>query len=261
MREFILCFVIGVFLSDLACAEPAAGLASVEVLLRDFQSSGWIAVTEAKEALESEQGDAVDALLRLMDDDSVVPLRDLGDTSLGYGGAASHGMSIPYDLNRISVRAGWLLEDLAFQRFGFAACDGVDDPAIRDELVRQGQLQGGANCDAVATSRSVQLAVLAIAKRRARSWWGHTRKRWSRLEEWVMAVRSGESDRVARAVRWFVRGRTACDGLDRQTYRTVVVPELAKLSAGGNSQAKAGLQSGQSLAMKLWANEKRRERR
>src|SRR5262245_27636996 len=93
---------------------------SIDELFRDLVASDWQRVEYAKLHLVSRQKEPIPRLIALMSDDARVPLTETGD--LIYPGAKEfygHGFIVDYDLDVLAVRAGWVLEDLTFQDFGF----------------------------------------------------------------------------------------------------------------------------------------------
>ena len=93
---------------------------SLDSLTTQFVSSDWPSVRSAKEALESLQAEAIPTLISLLRQDDHVQLKDTAD--LIYPGASEfwgHGGIVDYDIDWVSVRAGWALEELTFQAFGF----------------------------------------------------------------------------------------------------------------------------------------------
>ena len=89
-------------------------------LLKELQSVDWSVVFQAKEKLENLEGKCIPGIIPMLHDKTVKKLINTGD--LIYPGADKffgHGQIIDYDIDRIDIRAGWLLEELTFQNFGF----------------------------------------------------------------------------------------------------------------------------------------------
>lgn len=173
---------------------PAA-TPEVAALLADLQSEDWPRVRAAAFALECLQERAVPGLLHLVDDPRRAPLVR-ADRVRRPGHPEGTGPWIPYDLDRISARAGWVLEKITFQSFGFA--ESRESPAG--------------------------------AAARAREWW-QGRRGWTRLDGLLEALDSGDESRQIRAVLFLTAGDTPCSGLDEESYRQRVEPALAPLAA------------------------------
>src|SRR5262245_44810625 len=114
----------------------------IKKLIDDFTSADWQKVHHAKAALESRQSEAIPALIELLDRNEKVELLNTAD--LIYPGAKAfygHGWILDYDVDWISVRAGWALENLTFQNFGFR--EGVINEAdlFKAVIKRQGNVQ------------------------------------------------------------------------------------------------------------------------
>jgi hypothetical protein len=103
-------------------APERAAPSTLAAELKAFASPSWDRVYETKGKLESRQAAAIPALVEMTFRDDRVALQDTFD--LIYPGAHKfygHGYIVDYDLDVLSARAGWLLEELTFQDFGFAA--------------------------------------------------------------------------------------------------------------------------------------------
>lgn len=69
----------------------------------------------------------------------VVPLTDTMD--LIYPGAKTfygHGYIVNYDLDSLAVRAGWVLESITFQDFGFRSNTIQEDTLFKSMRARSG---------------------------------------------------------------------------------------------------------------------------
>lgn len=90
-------------------------------LIKDFTSNDWTIVYKAKDSLLNIGKSVIPDLIKLMNDTKA--FRKLENTAdLIYPGATEfygHGWFIGYDLDWIAIRAGWALENLTLQNFGF----------------------------------------------------------------------------------------------------------------------------------------------
>jgi hypothetical protein len=91
-------------------------------LITEFVSSNWGSVYQAKDSLVQIGKLAIPDLIKLMDNPKgFAKLVDTAD--LIYPGATEfygHGWHVDYDLDWIAIRAGWALENLTSQNFGFS---------------------------------------------------------------------------------------------------------------------------------------------
>ena len=130
----------------------------IRKLVDDFVSADWTKVEAAKSELESVQAESIPVLMELLDRDERVELKNTMD--LIYPGAEKfqgHGWFLDYDIDWISVRAGWALEDLTFQNFGF----------------REGDIKYAAEMKKLKRAEAVS---------RAKTWWQADRQSWNRFK-------------------------------------------------------------------------------
>ena len=96
-------------------------------------STDWPTVRKAKHELVNLQETVIPSLLTLLAEDKYVKLQNTG--SLQYPGATQFDrrypggkiQSVDYDIDWIRVRAGWVLEELTFQAFGFSQPEAVSE--------------------------------------------------------------------------------------------------------------------------------------
>ncbi len=200
-------------------------------LVHDLASPRWGVARASAQALESRGAEAIEALVALLDRDECVPLQDTAD--LIYPGAKTfygHGYLIDYDLDRLPVRAGWVLEAITFRDFGFR-----DGALEEDELLRA----AAAGARDVPLDQVVALKQDPEARRRQRAvavarakkgWAGADRAAWTRLGDLVEALGSGSPARQVAALGWLRYGETACPGLDRKSYDERVLPAVRPLA-------------------------------
>lgn len=91
-------------------------------LIAEFVSKNWRKVYKAKDSLVQIGKPAIPDLIKLMENPKdFSKLENTAD--LIYPGASEfygHGRIVDYDLDWIAIRAGWALENLTFQNFGFS---------------------------------------------------------------------------------------------------------------------------------------------
>ncbi len=208
----------------------------VSSLLKDFQSDDWQTVSRAKESLENMEGKSIPELINLLSSGSLIKLQNTGD--LIYPGAErfyGHGQIIDYDIDDIAIRAGWLLEDITFQRFGF---DGVHMQEDRlDNFIKNnfpGYFESPGNKDKlekISASEKRRL-IKELSIKNAREWYEKESKNWNRLGSLVSALRSDDEKRQVKALFYIRNGRTQCTGLTKSYYKKKmhhIVVELSKV--------------------------------
>jgi len=141
-------------------------LALADTLRQDFVSDRWPKVQAAGEALMVPEG--IPVLLDVMTKDAEVVLEETAD--LIYPGARrfyGHGLKIDYELNWLAGRAGWVLEGLTFEAFGF----NQGDITTADVLNAAGNLAKGRPTEELRYDPQVKAALRKRAVQRAHEWW------------------------------------------------------------------------------------------
>jgi hypothetical protein len=130
MKNQIIIFLVFTFSSS-----NAQNLTKVKIdsLFVEFKNESFYKnVYLAKQKLENYQKAIIPELINLLKDDDFVKLTNTFDliypgTTVFYG----HGYYIPYDIDWISVRSGWLLEYITFQDFGYQNLDVNDETLMK----------------------------------------------------------------------------------------------------------------------------------
>lgn len=206
---------------------------STDSLIADFSSEDWQKVHRAESALESGQAKAIPALIKLLDRDERVELRNTAD--LIYPGAKEfygHGWILDYDVDWISVRAGWALEETTFQNFGFR------EGAISEDELFKAALKGQETVPLKETAASknpeMKKRIRAEAVSRAQAWWQKAGGSWNRFDALLEALRSDDPVRQLWTLNWIRHGKTKCDGLNMESFRKYIVPEAQRLLKSGD---------------------------
>ncbi|MBN1145486.1 MAG: hypothetical protein JXA72_13735 [Bacteroidales bacterium] len=206
----------------------------IKQLMGEFLSSDWPVVLAAKEKIENLGSESIPEILRIMDDCRVNKLENTGD--LIFPGAEKyygHGQIIDYDIDNICVRAGWLLEELTFNNFGFS---GIHLPA--EELIGfisktfpdyYGIQTNRNNTDKLdETEKRKLIRTLSIEK--AKKWWQAVAKPWNRLTALELSLKSTDEKRQVKALFYMRNGKTACKGLTQKFYKSKLEKTVMKLS-------------------------------
>lgn len=165
-----------------------------------------VAAGESLCALEER---AIPGLVQLLDrDETITPTSQLGaDGSVmyaGHGGPGACFLYVFYGLNETEVRAGWMLERITFQDFGFGSEWDGDRRTVAER-------------HAAATN--------------AREWWASRKQGWTSLCGLEEAL-AGENGRAQGKALYFLRNQSrdrSCSGLNEQTYFSRVHPLIEKL--------------------------------
>jgi hypothetical protein len=216
-------------------------------LVAQLRVSDWWTVHCTELDLESMQEKVIPALLDLLDSREVVPLENTMD--LIYPGAKTfygHGYMVDYALDSLAVRAGWALESITFQDFGFRSGTIQEDAlfkAMRENPPGDMPLE-----QALGPQKTPEPGPVAAAAERARQWWAKAGPKWTRFQGVVEALDSNDPKRQFAVLGWLRDGeRSECDGL-KGRYEKEIRPRVEKLagSADKNVRQQAGylLQSG-----------------
>jgi hypothetical protein len=204
-------------------------------LLSDFQSTDWETVKKAKEKLENMEAVVIPKIIELTIDNNIKKLENTKD--LIYPGATKfygHGQIIDYNIDYISVRAGWLLEDLTFQNFGFKGYHLQDTneiinhikttfPEYSNNVTNRKNLE---NSDIKALRKTLsKLCLMKVNK-----WWEEEQDDWNRLDALYSALSSFDEYRQVMALFYIRNGKTSCTGLTKDYYIDNLSREIVRLS-------------------------------
>lgn len=202
--------------------------------MADFESTDWKTVKLAKASLENLQATAIPELIKLLESDDVVKLENTG--SLIYPGAEKffgHGQILNYDIDYLSIRAGWLIEEITFNNFGFSGIHLPKDelmvhikmtfPTYYNNSSNRKKLESASNEDMRKIAQ--QLSVTAV-----KEWWKSDAGSWSRLTALLEALKSFDEKRQVKVLFYLRNGESKCDGLTRDFYYEEISKEIVRLS-------------------------------
>jgi hypothetical protein len=211
----------------------------IDALIKDFTSSDWKTVKEAKRQLENYEGQSIPKIIQLLDRNETVKLTNTG--SLIYPGASKfygYGQMIEYDIDRIAVRAGWLLEDLTFNNFGFSGCHlAAEDQMNFIKITFPAYYNNASNRKKLESSSEAELGntIFTLAVKNAKEWWLHQGTNWTRLQALIDALKSFDEKRQFKALFYLRNGQTKCTGLTKDYYIDNIAREIVRLS-GSDTQ-------------------------
>jgi hypothetical protein len=212
---------------------------SIDELIADFTSNNWMDIVSlAKKELEARPDEALPKIIALLDNDKKVTLENTAD--LIYPGAKTfygHGYIVDYDVDRISVRAGWLLEELTFQDFGFregsisedqllkAVLSGKRDTSLKDVVGEQKEEQ--------VKKQSRNLALV-----KAKQWWQNIKTPWKRFDAIVEGLKGNDTALQYRIFQWLRNRETKCDGLTLESFDRFILHEVKRLAKSENENVR-----------------------
>ena len=229
-RRLIFTATIGIFLYSFLFAQT-----NLDQLTNDFVSADWPKVKAAKEQLENLGKTAIPEIMKILDQDKDVKLQNTG--SLIYPGADrffGHGQIVEYAIDNLSIRAGWLLEDLSFNNFGFSGYGLADDELIGFiKITFPEYYNNSTNRKKLENSTYIELRSLihklSIAK--AKLWWKNEGNTWTRLEALVKALQSFDEKSQVKALFYLRNGTTICKGLTKDYYIDNISKEVVRLGS------------------------------
>ncbi len=205
------------------------------VIISNFSSNDWIVVKEAKEKLENYEAQAIPMIIKLLDRNEVVKLTNTG--SLIYPGAEKvfgYGQIVAYDIDNVSIRAGWLLEEISFNNFGFS---GFHLPKYElmpfIKITFPDYYNNSNNRKILETSTEAELrnTIYKLSIKNAKEWWITYGSSWTRLEALVEALKSYDEKRQVKALFYMRNGDTKCTGLTKEYYIENISKEIVRLSS------------------------------
>lgn len=149
-----------------------------------------------------------------------------------------HGLIIPYELDWVAVRAGWTLEELTFEDFGYMGPPIKEDSLLqlhRDNYAQYLKTGSHSTSASPIASHDVYCQHLMACASIAQKWWKENRKNWTRLLALKLALGSSSPKRQLRAISYLRFARTACDGLTPTSFEQELRSLVARAATLGDS--------------------------
>lgn len=167
---------------------------------RDFDQ----VVLPAKQALEQKQKEVIPALIQLLQNPEQAKL--YYSQQLMYPGSKrvveENEIIVPYELDWISVRAGWLLEEICFKDFGYRSLATLD-PSF-EEIKHHNRNEENEQIYAVDwQNRLPQEQINQSRKKLATavaSWWEQNKNEWTRVKAIKEALQSNNEYFIGKAL-------------------------------------------------------------
>lgn len=202
--------------------------------LEDFKSADWPTVLAAKEHLENMEAKAIPYIMKLLDKSNEVILTNNRNLIYpGMHGYVANGQKVDYDIDKLNIRAGWLLEEITFINFGFSRIH------ERDELLLQ-YIENTfptyyeKNKDSLTKKSPDELRTIMtdLSISAANEWWKSNAADWNRLDALREALFSKDEVQVVKALFYLRHGKTKCTGLDKKYYEFFLAERLMDLARG-----------------------------
>lgn len=230
-------------LAFIACAFSESKIEKKIALLKN---GNWATVSEAREDLIKLEDDAMNALVTLTADSSIVPLT--GAEAIVYPGTTKYngkGTAIDFDLDRVAVRAGWIIEEISFNDFGYRAGT-VSDAILLD--IRKQHPEEMRKFTAVDVSLAMKGTTQERTKKytdiaaKVSQWWSQNKTGWSRYTALKDALKSDSPRRQLLALQYLRTGERKINGLSKDSWEKELKSLVLNVSKNGkpgpNEEAK-----------------------
>ncbi|ENA1807833.1 hypothetical protein ABF226_002279 [Flavobacterium psychrophilum] len=210
-------------------------------MVNQLSQSNFGLVYKVKDSIVNRQKEAIPELIEMLKDTSFVKLKNTSD--LIYPGAEQyygHGWIVNYDIDWISVRAAWLLEEITFHNFEYRDLTINEDRLMN--LHKQNYTSylktGSHNVDFKNQTPKQQLIIyrLMLADKAAQ-WWKKNKKTWARYTALKEALSSEDELSQNLALQYLRFGETFCEGLNLENYKTEIKPLVQKIVASKNNNS------------------------
>lgn len=213
----------------------------LDSMIAQLRQPNFGAIYQVKDSIVSYQKEAIPKLIELLKDTSFVKLKNTAD--LIYPGAEKfygHGWIVNYDIDWISVRAAWLLEEITFQNFGYRDLTINEDKLL--SLHKQNYtsyLQTGSHdIDFKNKTPRQQLIIYRLMLADSVSkWWDKNKNTWTRFGALKEALSSVDEQRQGLALHYLRFEETMCDGLTLENYKSEIRPLVQKIKQSKNGEA------------------------
>ncbi len=229
MNKLVIIFLL---ITNIGCSfiktnEPSEDL---KKYLDQFVDSEWGIVHKAKDSLMVYDKELIPYLIDLMEEEKrFVRLKNTGD--LIYPGATKyygHGWFIPYDLDWIAIRAGWVFEELTFQNFGFVENSITDADLIQlhkenyEEYVKTGKHEVNFERESF---KKLESSVNNVT-----DWWILNQDNWTNLSAIKEALYSDDVKRQVNAIHHLRYPRYFTKDLTDEYYVKELLPRIKELA-------------------------------
>lgn len=233
--------------------------AKIDSMINLLKKNDFIKVRSVKDSLVSYQEKSIPKLIEVLRDTSYVKL--INTTDLIYPGATQfygHGGILNYDIDWLSVRAAWLVEEITFQDFGYESSTLINEDTLMklheknySDYLKKGYHNINFSDETPREKLKAYRLILADSVER---WWSKNKDTWTRLGALKQALSSNNIHRQDLALEYLRFDQTMCDGLTIKSYEMEIKPLVKKIKHSHNSdaeQAKLLLQDNEYYWLKI----------
>jgi len=213
----------------------------LDSLITQLKQRDFDKIFRVKDNIVNTQKEAIPKLIELLKDTTYIKLQNTAD--LIYPGADKfygHGWIVNYDIDWVSVRAAWLLEEITFQNFGYS------DLQISEEKLMNLHKQnytsyletGSHNIDFKNRNPRQQLIIyrLMLADRVSK-WWKKEKQSWTRFNALKEALSSNDEKRQSLALNYLREDKTQCYDLTLDKYNLELKPLVIIIKESTGAEA------------------------
>lgn len=199
-------------------------------LISDFISAEWGKVYKAKDSILNIGETVIPDLLKLMDNPKgFTKLQNTAD--LIYPGATEfwgHGWVIDYDLDWIAIRAGWAIENLTSQHFGFSE-NVITEKELMDLHKKDyaKYIETGKNDVNFERQKFKELDVIIT---KAKDWWKSNQDNWTPLSGLKEAIFSDDIYRQLDAIQQMRFTRFNIKGYNQEWFDKEIRARIVELN-------------------------------
>lgn len=178
----------------------------IDSLIKDFKSFMFdYKIQPSRRALERYEQAAIPKIIPLLYSNTFTPIAD--NPYLMYPASKryeyTHGYIIPYNLDWLSIRAGWLIEELTFMDFGYKTAMDEKKYALIDSYAYNGKrevpwIKAPTKASLLKTRKPMADAVVA--------WWRKNKATWTRIGALKEALQSNNTKRQTIAINYLLNG-------------------------------------------------------
>lgn len=237
-------FLILLTFSTLCCKSQTieTSESDLENLISDFVSADWSKVYKAKDSLLNIGKPSIPYLIKLLNNPKdFSKLENTND--LIYPGATEfygHGWFVNYDLDWIAIRAGWALENLTSQNFGFTENVITEKELI--ELHKKNYLKYIENGKHDVNFERKKFKKLDVIIERVKDWWKENENGWTALNGLKEAIFSDDINRQLDAIQQMRYPRFKIKGYNQEWFNREIRARIIELNKSDNEELK--LQTG-----------------
>ena len=231
-KSYILLLVI---LLIIACNQNKNTLILDDIQINNYienlNDANWRTVYLAKDSLEQLEHEVLPYLIKNLNaKNKFVKLKNTAD--LIYPGATEYygsGWVVDYDIDWLSIRTGWVIEDITFENFGYREFKITEDELIKmqkNPLKYQEYLESGKYDFKISPDK---IKDLKTAIKKTNNWWNENSSNWTRLQGITDALNSKDIQRQSNALQYLRHGEFCINGLTREYFEQRIRPIVEDL--------------------------------